>query len=97
MKNGGKSTIIKGMDKDSLVTKLLKSAYEKSGKTHIEICKEIDISQSYISRLFNGTQSVSLAMLIKIGKTIGLDAKQITTAYKKDKIAEIDAEIAQFL
>jgi len=97
LKNGGKSTIIKGMDKDSLVTKLLKSAYEKSGKTHIEICKEIDISQSYISRLFNGTQSVSLAMLIKIGKTIGLDAKQITTAYKKDKIAEIDAEIAQFL
>jgi len=85
------------MDKDSLVTKLLKSAYEKSGKTHGEICKEANITQSYISRLFNGGQSASLAMLIKIGRTIGLENKQITTAYKKDKIAEIDAEIAKYL
>jgi len=97
LKNSNKPVKLLGMDKDSLVTKLLKSAYEKSGKTHNEICKEINISQSYISRLFNGTQSISLAMLIKVGQSIGLDAKQITTAWRKDKIAEIDLEIAKFL
>ena len=96
MKNGRKSTIIKGMDKDSLVTKLLKSAYEKSGKTHADICKDAKVDQSYVSRLFNGRQYASLAVLIKIGNVIGLETKQITAAYKKDKIAEIDAEIAQF-
>jgi len=86
-----------GMDKDSLVTKLLKSAYEKSGKTYKEISKEIGTTPPYISRLLNGTQSISLAMLIKIGKSIDLGKKQITMAWRKDKIEEIDAEIAKFI
>jgi len=97
LKNIKKSIKLVGMDKDSHITKLLKSAYEKSGKTHADICKEVNLTQSYISRLLNGGQSISLAKLIKIGKAIDLDAKQITTAWKKDKIEEIDAEIAKFI
>jgi len=97
LKNMKKSIKLVGMDKDSLVINLLKSAYEKSGKTHKEICEDVKVPQSYISRMFNGGQYASLAMFIKIGQSLGLENKQITAAYKKDKIAEIDAEIAQFL
>jgi transcriptional regulator with XRE-family HTH domain len=97
LKTGKKHTKLIGMDKDSHIIKLLKSAYEKSGKTYQEIGKETDISQSFLSRFFNGSQSASLAMFIRIGQVVGLDTEQITKAWKKDKIAEIDAEIAKFL
>lgn len=88
---------MEGMDKDSQVITLLKSAYKKSGKTHKDICEETEMSQSFISRIFNGRQYASLAMFIKIGQSVGLEPKQITAAWKKDKITEIDAEIAKFI
>ena len=85
------------MDKDSSVIKLIKSAYEKSGKTHTQIAEDIKSSQAIISRLFNGKQYASLSMLVKIGLSVGLTSKQVALAYKKDKITQIDAEIAEFI
>jgi len=84
---------MKYMDKDSSVIKLLKSAYEKSGKSYSMIHNETGIVSNQLSRIFNGKQYASLAMLNKIGLAIGLTPKQIATAWKKDKIIEIDIEI----
>ena len=97
MKNEQNRIKMKSMDKDSQVIRLLKSAYEKSGKTHVEIAQEIEASQPFISKIFSGRQYASLAMLVKIGITVGLEPKQVTAVYKKDKIAEIDSEIAEIL
>jgi len=93
----GKSPKMKDMDKDSSVIKLLKNAYEKSGKSYSMIHKETGIVSNQLSRIFNGKQYASLSMLNKIGKAVGLQTKQIAISWKKDKIAEIDAEIAKIL
>jgi len=88
---------MKDMDKDSLTPKLLKTAYEKSGKTLKEIERETEIADSSLSKVFNGKQYASITMLVKIGEAVGLTPKQVANTYKKDKISEIDAEIAEFV
>ena len=97
MKNEPNRIKIKSMDKDSQVIRLLKSAYEKSGKSYTDIFNETGCAQQVISKVLNGKQYASLATLYKIGKAINLKPKQIAEVWKKDKISEIDAEIAKFL
>ena len=88
---------MKDMDRDSSVIKLIKSAYENSGKTHTQIAEDTKTSQAMISKMFNGKQYASLSMLVKIGLSVGLTSKQVALAYKKDKISQIDEEIAEFI
>ena len=76
---------------------LLKAAYEKSGKSYTDIYKETGLVQSLISKIINGKQYASLPMLFKVGQAVGVEPKKLADAWKKDKIAEIDAEIAKFL
>jgi len=97
LKNGKWCIKMRDMDKDSHVIRLLKSAYEKSGKTYKDIDAETRIAQSFLSRILNGKQYASLSMLVKLGQAVNLKPKQVAEAWKKDKISEIDAEIAEII
>jgi len=97
-----KSTLIKGRTINTMVymgqaLNILKSAYEKSGKSYTDIYNETGLVQSLISKIINGKQYASLSMLFKVGQAVGLEPKKLAEAWKKDKIAEIDVEIAKFL
>ena len=78
-------------------TTLIKTAYEKSGKSYTEIHAETGIAGTMISKILNGKQYASLEMLYKIGKSVGVKPEQVAKAWKNDKITEIDAEIEKFL
>ena len=97
LKTAKKTSIIGYMDKDSHVITLLKTSYKETGKSYAVIHSETGIDRSVICQILNGKQYASLAMLCKIGKALDLQPERIAKSWKKDKIADIDAEIDQIL
>ena len=77
------------------VQSLIKAAYQKSGKTYGEINKTTGLAEPVISKVINGKQYASLAMLLRVGRAVDLNPERIAAAWKKDRISEIDAEITQ--
>ena len=55
---------------------ILKQAFEKSGKTHYEVCKKAGLSQGgYLNKILNGTYQGGIDKYIEIGKVLGVELK----------------------
>lgn len=97
MKIPKKAIKLMSMDKDSHVIKLLKSAFDNSGKTQKEISTMLNMKQATFSTIINGKHYASLAMYCKIGQLIGVKNEKTAAAYRKDKIKDLDNEIEETL
>jgi plasmid maintenance system antidote protein VapI len=87
----------KEMGNEDNTTRLIKSAYKRSCKSYSKIQEESNIPPSLLSKIINGKMYASLAMYIKLGKSVGLEPQEIVNVWRQDKINHIEKEIEKAL
>ena len=61
--------------------KYIKIARERKGLTQDEVAEELGITQSYYSRIENGTREVDLAVAFRICAAVGVDIRDFINRY----------------
>ena len=65
------------------IGKELKEILDRKGMTSYRLAKDLDIGQSYLSRLFKNRFNPSYALVKKIAETLGYEVRFVKSKKKK--------------